>query len=148
MSVIDRALREQSTEASGMTLREAAVTILVAAIASDGAVGPDEAARLNWMVPSLRLYRQTPPEHLQHLIEGATARVSGSEAGTLLTACAGVIPEELRAPLFALAIELVFADGRVAEREKTFVDALQSALAIDDDTALKIVEVLLLKSRV
>jgi hypothetical protein len=29
--------------------------------------------------------------------------------------------------LFALAVELVFVDGRVAEREKQFVDALQAA---------------------
>jgi hypothetical protein len=57
------------------------------------------------------------------------------------------IPEDLRAPLFALAVELVFVDGRVAEREKQFVDALQTAFGIDEDTAMRIVGVLLIKSR-
>jgi hypothetical protein len=38
--------------------------------------------------------------------------------------------------LFALAVELVFVDGRVAEREKQFVDALQRAFALDEQTAM------------
>jgi hypothetical protein len=49
--------------------------------------------------------------------------------------------------LFALAVELVFVDGRVAEREKHFVNALQAAFAIDEKTAMRIVGVLLIKSR-
>jgi hypothetical protein len=57
------------------------------------------------------------------------------------------VPEDLRAPLFALAVELVFVDGRVAEREKQFIDALQKAFGIDEETAMRIVGVLLIKSR-
>jgi hypothetical protein len=60
---------------------------------------------------------------------------------------ATVIPDELRAARFALAVELVFADGRATVREKEFVDRLQAALRVDDETAAKIVEVLLIKSR-
>lgn len=150
MSVIDRALREQTTQSAElppMTLREAAVALLVASVASDGAVTSEEATRVNMLISSMNLYRQAPREQLQQLIETATVRVSSSEPGALLAACAAVIPDELRAPLFALAVELVFADRRVAEREKEFVDALQTALAIEEATALKIVEVILLKSR-
>lgn len=150
MSVIDRAMREQSareTQLPAMTLREAGVALLVASVASDGAVTSEEATRVNMLISSMNLYRQAPREHLQQLIEAATVRVSSSEPLGLLAECAAVIPDELRAPLFALAVELVFADRRVSEREKEFVDALQSALRIEDQTALKIVEVLLLKSR-
>jgi uncharacterized tellurite resistance protein B-like protein len=51
----------------------------------------------------------------------------------------------LRASIFILAVELVFVDGTIAEREKRFIDVLQNAFAIDDETATKIVEVMLLK---
>jgi hypothetical protein len=48
---------------------------------------------------------------------------------------------------FALAIDLVLADGRIGPREKTFIDELQAVLGIDDTLALKIVEVALIGNR-
>lgn len=147
MSVIDKVLQGQPTEAATFTLREAAVTVLVAAVASDGTVAPAEGARLNALLSSMRLYRQVPPAHLQHLIEHALEVTAHTPPEELMAACAAVIPEDVRASLFTLAVELVFVDGTIAEREKRFVDALQAALAIDDETAMKIVEVLLIKSR-
>ena len=50
-------------------------------------------------------------------------------------------------PLFALAVELVFVDGRIAEREKQFVDALPGVLGIDEGMAMEIIAVMLIKSR-
>jgi uncharacterized tellurite resistance protein B-like protein len=147
MSVIDRVLQGTPTESPTPTLREAAVTVLVAAAAADGTLAPAELARLNALLSSMRLYRQVPPEHLHHLIESALELTMRMPPEGLLAACAAVIPAELRASIFALAVELVFVDGTIAEREKRFVDALQSALAVDDETAVKIVEVLLIKTR-
>jgi hypothetical protein len=48
--------------------------------------------------------------------------------------------------LVGLALELVFVDGPIAGREKRILDELHAALAIDDDTAIRIVEVLLIKA--
>lgn len=45
------------------------------------------------------------------------------------------------------AVVLALSDGRIEGREKAFVDQLQSALKVDDVTALRIVEVLLIKNR-
>jgi hypothetical protein len=147
MSVIDRALREQATESPALTLREAAATVLVAAVAVDGAVAPEEAARLNAQLSCMRLYRQVPGEHMQALVDTAAQLAARTPLDELLSACAAVIPGHLRPAVFALAVELVFMDGEVAPREKAFVDVLQAALALNDETALKIVEVLLIKSR-
>jgi uncharacterized tellurite resistance protein B-like protein len=147
MSVIDRVLRGTSTGSPTLALREAAVTVLVAAAASDDALAPAEVVRLNALLSSMRLYRQVPPEHLQQLIESALELATRTTRQELLAACGAAIPDELRASIFTLAVELVFVDGTIAEREKQFVDALQSVLAIDDETAMKIVEVQLIKSR-
>ena len=147
MSVIDKVLQGQEAAKAAMTVRDAAATVLVASIACDGALAPEESIRLNALVSSMRLYRDVSAEHLQHLIDAATNAVAQHGAEELLPACAAAIPEDLRAALFALAVELVFVDGRVAEREKRFVDALQAAFAIDEETAMKIVGVLLIKSR-
>jgi uncharacterized tellurite resistance protein B-like protein len=146
MSIIDRVLQGQPTEPATLTLREAAVTVLVGAIAADGALAPVEGARLNALLSSMRLYRQVPPEHLRRLIDNALDVVTRSRPDQLLAACA-VIPDELRASIFALAVELVLVDGTIAEPEKQYVDALQAALGIDEQTAMKVVEVLLIKTR-
>ena len=95
MSVIDKVLQGQPTEAATFTLREAAVTVLVAAVASDGTVAPAEGARLNALLSSMRLYRQVPPAHLQHLIEHALEVTAHTPPEELMAACAAVIPEEV-----------------------------------------------------
>src|SRR5512139_1211237 len=147
MSVIDKVLQGQQTEKTSLTLREAAATILVASVTCDAALAPEESVRLNALLSSMRLYRDVPAEHLQRLIDVATNAVAERGIGELLPACAAVIPEDLRAPLFALAVELVFVDGRIAEQEKRFIDALQNAFEMDERTTMKIIEVLLIKSR-
>jgi hypothetical protein len=39
------------------------------------------------------------------------------------------------------------ADGRIGDREKMFIDELQTVLQVDEATAVKIIEVLLIKNR-
>ncbi|PZO47941.1 MAG: Tellurite resistance protein TerB, partial [Phormidesmis priestleyi] len=48
---------------------------------------------------------------------------------------------------FALAVDLVFADGTVSVEEKAFIDDLRKILAIPDEMALKIVEVMTIKNQ-
>jgi uncharacterized tellurite resistance protein B-like protein len=148
MSVIDKVLQGQETQKTSLTLREAAATILVASVTCDAALAPEESVRLNALLSSMRLYRDVPGEHLQRLIDVATNALAERGVEELLPACAAVIPEDLRAPLFALAVELVFVDGRIVEREKRFIDALQGAFGVDEETAMRIIGVLLIKSRV
>ena len=138
---------EQDGDDSSLTMREAVTAILVAAVAADGTLVEQEAERLNALLPSMRLFRQTSAAHLQRLTETALDIIGNTDPDTLLPACAEVIPESLRAPLFALAVELVIVDGDVSATETRFVDSLKSALGIDDEIAASIIEVLLIKSR-
>ena len=138
---------EQDGDVSKLTTREAVTAILVAAVAADGTLVEQEAERLNALLPSMRLFRQTSAAHLQRLTETALDIIGSTGPDALLPACAEVIPESLRAPLFALAVELVIVDGDVSATETRFVDLLKSALAIDDELAANIIEVLLIKSR-
>ena len=138
---------EQDGDASTLTMREAVTAILVAAVAADGTLVEQEAERLNALLPSMRVFRQTSEAHLQRLTETALDIIGSTGPDALLPACAEVIPESLRAPLFALAVELVIVDGEVSQTETRFVDLLKSALGIDDEIAANIIEVLLIKSR-
>jgi hypothetical protein len=128
-------------------MREATVTILVSAVAADGVLAQQEADRLDALLPSLRLFQQTSPGHVRDLTETALGLLGSHGPEVLLPACAELIPEDLRAPLFALAVELVIVDGDVGGGEMQFVDALKAALAIEDDVAAAVIDVLVMKSR-
>jgi hypothetical protein len=64
-----------------------------------------------------------------------------------MKASADAIPSDMRATTFALAVDLVLADGRLGSRESTFIDQLQTALQIEGTLARKILDVLLIKNR-
>ena len=151
MSLIDRAIQDLQVPASApaitLSLPEAFAAILVAAISADGSFGVEEANRLNTVLSTSRLFEQAVQARDVDVVERALNLLTERGVVPVLDACGAAIPPEWRAPVFAVAADLVLADGRIDGREKTFVDQLQGALSVDDATALKIVEVLLIKNR-
>lgn len=147
MSLIDRAMQGQTAEASPLTVTDAIASVLVAAIASDGNLSPDEAVQMNSLLSTSRLLRTAGGGSPQATVERAIGLLNEHGIEAVLNTCAGAIPAELRPTTFALAMDLVLADGRIGPREKTFIDELQAGLGIDETLALKIVEVALIRNR-
>jgi tellurite resistance protein len=147
MSVVDRVLNGSPIGSPPLTVAEAIAAVLVAAVAVDGVVNPEEAVRINGVLTTSHVLRQAGNGSMQGLAERAIALLTEYGLAAILTGCAKVIPSDLRPTTFALATDLALADGRIGDREKTFIDELQTVLQIDDATALKIIEVLLIKNR-
>jgi hypothetical protein len=149
MSVVDRAMRElqEPGRSQSMTLPEAYAAVLVAAISADGRFGVEEADRLNHVLSTSPLFRGAVQAGDVTVVERALNLLTERGVVPVLDACGSVIPLQVRPTVFAVAADLVLADARIDGREKVFVDQLQVALDIDDATALKIVEVLLIKNR-
>jgi uncharacterized membrane protein YebE (DUF533 family) len=151
MSLIDRAIQDlqvpASTQPVTVSLPEAFAAVLVAAISADGRFGVDEANRLQTVLSTSRLFEQAVQAHDVDVVERALNLLTDRGVSPVLDACGAAIPPELRATVFAVAADLVLADARIDRREKAFVDHLQAALKVDDATALKIVEVLIIKNR-
>jgi hypothetical protein len=151
MSVIDRAMQELQAPDNArpipLSLQEAYAAVLVAAISADGRFGVEEANRLNNVLSTSRLFEDSARVGDVTVVERALNLLSDQGLAPVLAACGARIPPPLRKTVFAVATDLVLADGRIEEREKAFVDQLQAALQVDDATALKIVEVLLIKNR-
>ena len=151
MSVVDRAIQQlqvpTDTPPITLSLPEAVASVLVAAISADGTFGVDEANRLNSVLSTSRLFDEAVRLGDVDVVERAVNLLTERGLTPVLAACAAGIPLELRATVFAVATDLVLSDGRIEGHEKAFVDQLQSALKVDDGTAQKIVEVLLIKNR-
>ena len=57
------------------------------------------------------------------------------------------LPSDLRDTVYALAADIVFADGRTEAEELTFLREIQTALEIPDDLATKVIEVVRIKNK-
>lgn len=151
MSVIDRAMQELQVPVSArpltLSLPEAVAAVLVAAVSADGSFGVDEANRLKAVLSTSPLFEEAVRAGDVDVVERALNLLTERGVEPTLSACGAALPPELRATVFALATDLVLADGRIQAGEKAFVDQLQAALHVDEPTALKIVEVLLIKNR-
>jgi hypothetical protein len=66
---------------------------------------------------------------------------------TLFNSAKSSLPDELQEPAFAVATDLILADGVATEQEQDFLRQLHCALGIPAETAMKITEVMMIKNR-
>jgi hypothetical protein len=133
--------------APAVTVPEAVAALLVASVAVDGAVSVEEANRIGGLIGTSNILRRAGNGSMSSLADRAIGLLTEYGLPAILTGCAKVIPTDLRPTVFALAADLTLTDGRMNDREKAFIDELQVVLRIDDATAAKIVDVLLIKNR-
>jgi hypothetical protein len=126
-----------------MPVPDALAAILVASVFMDGALNVDESAVIESLLSTSRLFRDATVGSIDRAITLLNDR--GAEA--VLAASARALPPKLHATAFAMAVDLVLCDGRVEPREQAYIASLQSALGVDEATALKIVEVLVIRNR-
>jgi uncharacterized tellurite resistance protein B-like protein len=123
--------------------REAIMAVLLMAMVSDGRVKPLEDEVLHATLKRSRTLACLGEKDL-HTLE---ARVASRLAETTLATAAAHIPEPLRLPLFAQALDLLLADGELSEAEADFVNGLIIHLNINRDDAEPILDVLAVKNR-
>jgi len=145
--VSDDTLHGHSDTSLTLSRSEAVVAVLVGSVAVDGVLRAEEAGRLNDVLSSTRWVLGTGVEAAAGVTTRALHLITEHGLPAVLEACAEAISSDLHATIFALATDLVLADGRLGDRENAFIDRLQSALQIDGDLARKIVDVLLIKNR-
>jgi uncharacterized tellurite resistance protein B-like protein len=150
MGIFEKTIQEQHPPPSAITLtpREAFAAIVVAAFQADGRVAAEEAVRVNEIFNSTRMFRQPSAEQLHAVLERVIElfRVYGTEV--IVPLAAEALPPELRPPAFAVAVDLVLADGVATHEERKFIDGLQELFEISDEDAVKIVDVIIVKNSI
>jgi len=126
---------------------EAIVTVLVGAVTVDGVLRAEEARRLNDVLATSRWMLGIGTGAAARAAKQGLDLIASHGLPAVLNASTDAIPPDLRATTFALAVDLVLADGRLGTRENTFIDDLQTALQIEGELARKILDVLLIKNR-
>jgi uncharacterized membrane protein YebE (DUF533 family) len=121
----------ETTAVRRLTLDEAFIGLLIAAMDANGHVSREEAARAHHIVWSMKRFRRKSGETVGRLIERMRAIVVASGSPATIAAATRVIPARLRPAAFALSADLVLADGRMDGAERRFLDALADQLGLD-----------------
>lgn len=125
---------------------EAVSAIAVAAIAADGDVSPDELRRTVIDLATLRAFRRHDLRDLESTLNKVAGLLKRRGTGpVILAAKAALTKDEIGAGFF-VAADLIFADGTVEPEEKKYLEELQKTLGVDEDLAIKIVEVVAAKN--
>lgn len=149
MGIFEKVLQERGpAEGVALTPRQAFAAIVIGACRADGRVSPEESVRLNELFNSTRLFRQPSPEPVQAVLDRVIQLIDSHSADAVVALAAKALPAELHPPAFAIAADLVLADGQAGVEERAFVDRLQELLEISDEEAIRIVDVIVLKNSV
>jgi len=129
------------------TKGEAFAGILLATIACDGHISDDEAFGMTTVLNRMRMFENYSNERFRSLINRLIGILKKRGIDHVLDRAVEALPEKLRETVFANACDLALADGGIEDDEKDFLDNLQKRLRIPGDTALEIVEVMIIKNR-
>lgn len=126
---------------------EAFAAITIVAISSDGYLADEEIDTITASLARMHLFRNTPTETMRHMYDKLFGIMRQDGISILLQAAKESLPCELREAAFAVATDLVLSDGIMTQDEQGFLNDLCRILEISQTTALKIVEVMMIKSR-
>jgi len=121
--------------------------IALAAIAADGVITEEEAAGLATTLGRMKLYQGMSNRDINKVFEKLIKIARADGLGKIMELSSAAVTPTLKPTAFAMAADLIMADGEVAAQEKTFLERIQKSLNVDDALALKIVEVIAIKNR-
>ena len=117
------------------------------AVAADGILEQEEQMTLVTTLSRMKLYSGMNNRQVSNVFEKIVKVARGEGIDVLLQRSAEAVPANLKVTAFAVAADLVMADGHIAGEEKKFLEKIQKNLGVDDATALKIVAVIEIKNR-
>lgn len=126
---------------------EAFAAITISAVASDGYFSDEEISALNTTLCRMHLFRSYSSDVMRRLFDKLLSILQRQGATELLKAAIVSLPFELHETAFAVTTDLILSDGEVTEEEESLLNALYKALNIPESTAVKIIDVMMIKNK-
>ncbi len=131
--------------ATDWTIPEAFLCLILLAAAADGFVPPEEHMEIRALARRSRVLKAIDASHLAQLNRTVSDRVKHRPEG-LREACEA-LPVDMRPSILAHCADVLLADGGLAPAEAEYLNRITAYLAVSEDEARRIVEVLLVKNR-
>ncbi|MBO3464054.1 tellurite resistance TerB family protein [Aetokthonos hydrillicola Thurmond2011] len=126
---------------------EAFAAITLAAIAADGYLTDDEIQIMVASLSRMHLFRSYPSEVLRKMFDKLSGMIKRLEFDAFVKTAISSLPHELHDTAFAVATDLILADGEVTEEEENLLNYLWNNLGISDETAHSIVNAMIIKNK-
>jgi hypothetical protein len=147
MGLFDNLFGDKAADRRALTEAEAFAGLLLAAASADGYAGRQELSELRAVLARMKLFADLTDGRWQVMYDTLRRLLKRDGVSGLADCCAAVLPPELRDCAFANACDLILSDGTVEDSERAFLEHLQSALELEPDTAVNIVEVMIAKNK-
>ncbi|NEO85903.1 MAG: tellurite resistance TerB family protein [Spirulina sp. SIO3F2] len=143
------AFRKGNTEKKQVTLgpAEGFAAIMLLVVAADGYLADDEIRLLNTNLCRMRLFRSYSDDVMRRMFDNLCGTLRRDGANVLFDAAIATLPHDLYDTAFAIATDLVLADGQVTKEEEDLLGSLCRALNLEDAMVNKIIEVMMLKNK-
>jgi uncharacterized tellurite resistance protein B-like protein len=143
-------LFHKTDEASGpvtFTDKEAVLALLFLVVTADGIILPEEEDLVIAASNRMKLLRGQAIPEFNGMVQKVRDAIDAKGRAEVFAAGVKSLPGELKETVYALAGDIVFADGTAAPEETNFLRDVQEALNIPDDLATKVLEVMRIKNR-
>ena len=132
---------------SKLNPQEAFAGVLLAASACDGHISEEEFDSLLTALFRMKMYQRINEKQFGNVMNKLLGILKKKGVEVLIEGCAEALPAEFHKAAFANACDIILADGVVEPDEKEFVDKLQRKLGIGHETALEIVQIMVVKNK-
>ncbi|MEH2256439.1 tellurite resistance TerB family protein [Nostoc sp.] len=147
MGLFDAVLGTESQTQTALNPAEAFAVIILTATASDGYLSVEQANSIISVLSRMKLFKSYPNEMMNRLFDKILGVFQGDDFNALFNAAKDSLSQDLREAAFAVATDLVLAEGIIPEEEKNFLNDLYQALGVSSEIAIQIVQVILIKNR-
>lgn len=146
MGLFDKVFKQVPTE-DKLTKQEAFAGIALAMAGADGSISQSEWDGIVNYMRRLRLYDNFSGQAFEKMFDKLFRILRNQGASALVAESVKGLPEDLKLTAFACAVDIALADGVVEDEEKEIINQLAESLDIPDDTAVSIIEVLIIKNK-
>jgi tellurite resistance protein len=126
---------------------EAFAAIMLLAIAADGHLSDDETNLLNTTLSRMKLFRSYSWDVMRRMFDNLLGILRKDGFDALFNAALETLPHDLYPTVFAVATDLVLADGQVSAEEEQLLGSLCRALELPEEQVNQIIEVMLIKNK-
>jgi tellurite resistance protein len=147
MSLLDSVLETENQIQEKLSPAEAFAAITLATTAVDGYLSEEEELCISSVLSRMKLFRSFSHDVMHRLFERILEILRQDGFNSLFNAARESLSPDLREAAFALATDLLLADGTGNDEEKVFLTDLYQALGVSRETALQIVQVMSIKNR-
>jgi uncharacterized tellurite resistance protein B-like protein len=132
--------RKKSYESLELNEQTAVLIILHFTISADGTENFEEVELLQQIVSKSPLFEENSYKQDKQLI-AQVKNYCGTQGISILDKAINILPPHLQKAVVYMAIEMVFVDGKVTEKEKAFIEMLSSKVDLELEKVKSAIEI-------